>query len=152
MIEQLDRIIDDVEALHSRLILLISKHGAPKRSLLNEFALSHGKTVLNIGSELGSRLVTIPTKQRSLAVSEALREMADVHASGGVVLVDNVEILFDRSLQLDPLDLLKLLARTRRVVAVWPGQLQNGRLIYAEMGHPEYQDYSIDGLVPFEIQ
>jgi hypothetical protein len=36
----------------------------------------------------------------------------------GVVLLDNIELLFDRRLRLDPLDLLKQLARARWVVAV----------------------------------
>jgi hypothetical protein len=53
----------------------------------------------------------------------------------------NIELLFDRSLQLDPLDLLKRHAHAKRVVAVWPGELQGdtrtGRLTYADMGHPE---------------
>lgn len=120
--------------------------------MLHELAQRRASTVLNIGSELGARLAALPVKQRALAVPEALRELADTHAAHGLVLLDNIELLFDRSLRLDPLDLLKQLARARRVVAVWPGQLREGRLIYAEMGHPEHQDYSIDGLVPFEIQ
>ena len=69
-----------------------------------------------------------------------------------MLLLDNIELLFDRTLQLDPLDLLKRHAHARRVVAVWPGELRDGRLTYAEMGHPEHQDYGLDGLVPFEIQ
>lgn len=152
MVEQLDRIVDEVEALHSKLVLLIAEGGTSKSSLLHELAQRRGSTVLNIGSELGARLAALPVKQRALAVPGALRELADRHAAHGLVLLDNIELLFDRSLRLDPLDLLKQLARARRVVAVWPGQLREGRLIYAEMGHPEHQDYSIDGLVPFEIQ
>jgi hypothetical protein len=30
--------------------------------------------------------------------------------------------------------------------------LREGRLTYAELGHPEHQDYGLDGLVPFEIE
>ena len=73
-----------------------------------------------------------------------------------LLLLDNIELLFDRSLQLDPLDLLKRHAHAKRVVAVWPGELQGdartGRLTYADMGHPEHQDYSLAGVVTFEIQ
>ena len=83
-------------------------------------------------------------------------ELADQHASGDLLLLDNIELLFDRSLQLDPLDLLKRHAHAKRVVAVWPGELQGdartGRLTYSDMGHPEHQDYSLAGVVPFEIQ
>jgi hypothetical protein len=91
-----------------------------------------------------------------LQTTSILRELADQHASEDILLMDNIEILFDRSLQLDPLELLKRHAHSRRVVAVWPGQLQgdekSGRLTYADMGHPEHQDYSLAGFVPFQIQ
>lgn len=39
----------------------------------------------------------------------------------------------------------------RRVVAVWSGELQEGRLFGATTGYPEHQDYGVDGLVPFDI-
>jgi hypothetical protein len=81
-----------------------------------------------------------------------MRELADEYASGDLVLLDNIELLFDQSLRLDPLDLLKRHAHARRVVSVWPGELRDGRLSYAEMGHPEYQDYGLEGVVPFEIE
>jgi hypothetical protein len=101
-------------------------------------------------------LAAIPQKQRHLQVGTILRDLTDEHANGDLLLLDNIELLFDRSLQLDPLDLLKRHARSRRVVAVWPGELQGdtstGRLTYADIGHPENQDYSLAGVVPFQIQ
>ena len=85
-----------------------------------------------------------------------LRGLADQHAPGDLLLLDKIALLFDRSLQLDPLNLLKRHVHARRVVAVWLGELQGGattgRLTYADMGHPEHQDYSLAGVVPFEIQ
>lgn len=81
-----------------------------------------------------------------------LRDLGDEHAKGDLLLLDNLELLFDPSLQLDPLDVLKRHAHARRVVAVWPGQLRDGRLSYAELGHPEYREYGLNGLVPFEIE
>jgi hypothetical protein len=32
------------------------------------------------------------------------------------------------------------------------GDARTGRLTYADMGHPGNQDYSLAGVVPFEIQ
>jgi len=152
VVEQLDRIVDEVEALHSKLVLLITAGGTRKSPLLHALAQRRSAEVLNIGSVLGARLAALPVKQRALAVPEELRDLVDKHAVNGLVLLDNLELLFDRSLRLNPLDLLKQIARARRVVAVWPGQQRAGRLTYAEMGHPEHQDYGIDGLVPLEIQ
>lgn len=54
-------------------------------------------------------------------------------------------------LQINPLELIKRLAHSKRVVAVWPGELRGNRLSYAEMTHPEYRDYDANGVVALEI-
>ena len=156
MIEKLDRLVDEVGALHSKLVLLLGAPQTGKTALLHALAKRRGLEPLNVGAELGHRLAAIRQRQRHLQTATILRELADQHASDDLLLVDNIEILFDRSLQLDPLDLLKRHAHVKCVVAVWPGELQGdtkmGRLTYADVGHPEYQDYSLAGLVPFKIQ
>ncbi len=152
MIDQLERLASDVATLHSKLIVLVGTSGAGKSALLADLGRRQKVKVLNAGSELGTRLAARPVKQRALAVPTLLRELADEHAAKDLLLLDHIELLFDHTLHLDPLDLLKQLARARRVVAVWPGQLRGGRLTYAEMGHPEHQDYGLEGLVAFEIQ
>lgn len=148
----LERLVNEIGAVHSKLVLLVGRPRTGKTALLRVLGKSRNATPLNIGLALGNRLGAIPQKQRPLQTTIILRELADQHAAGDLLLVDNIELLFDRTLQLDPLDLLKRHAHARRVIAVWPGQLRDGRLIYAEMGHPEHQDYGLEGLVPFSIQ
>ncbi|WP_291995228.1 BREX-3 system P-loop-containing protein BrxF [Candidatus Accumulibacter sp. ACC003] len=156
MLEKLERLATDVAALHSKLILLVGASDTAKTVLLVTFATRVKAAPMNVGAELGRRLAAIPQRQRHLQTTTILRELADQHASGDLLLLDHIEILFDRSLQLDPLDLLKRHAHAQRVVAVWPGELQGdartGRLTYADIGHPEHRDYGLAGLVPFEIQ
>jgi ABC-type uncharacterized transport system ATPase component len=152
MIDQLERLTSDVTALHSKLILIIGPSARGKSALLAELGGHHDVDVLKVGSELGSDLAARPAKQRALVVPTILRDLADAHAPKDLLLLDNIELLFDHTLRLDPLDLLKQLARSRRVVAVWPGELRDGRLTYAVMGHAEYQDYGLEGLVPFAIE
>ena len=152
MLERLEQHVDEIAALHSKLILLVGRPGCGKSALLAALANRRGMKVMNVGAALGRRLAAMPQRQRALQANVAMRELADEYASGDLVLLDNIELLFDRALKLDPLDLLKRHAHARRVVAVWPGELRDGRLSYAEMGHPEYQDYGLEGVVPFEIE
>ena len=156
MLEKLEQLARNVTALHSKLILLIGPPMAGKTALLQAFGERVGAKPLNVGSELGLRLTTIPVRQRHLEAGNILRELVNSHAHGDLVLLDNVELLFDRSLQLNPLELLKQHAASRRIVAVWPGEIQKTgtepRLTYADLGHPEHQDYAINGLVPLELQ
>ncbi|MCJ9707519.1 BREX-3 system P-loop-containing protein BrxF [Bordetella hinzii] len=152
MLTRLDRLVDEIAALHSKLILLVGRPGCGKSALLAELANRRGMKVMNVGAMLGGRLAAMPQRQRALQANVVMRELADEYANGDLVLLDNIELLFDQSLKLDPLDLLKRHAHARRVVGVWPGELRDGRLSYAEMGHPEYQDYGLEGVVPFEIE
>jgi len=47
-------------------------------------------------------------------------------------------ILFDASLEVEPLRLLQVSSRNRTVIASWNGSFQDGTLTYAEPGHPEF--------------
>lgn len=156
MLERLVQLATEIGSLQSKLILLVGGPHTGKTALLLDFATRSDAKVLSVGSALGRRLAALPQKQRHLQVGTVLRELTDEHAKGDLLLLDNIELLFDRSLQLDPLDLLKRHARSRRVVAIWPGELQGdastGRLTFANIGHPEHQDYSLSGVVPFQIQ
>lgn len=151
MIEALEQLVDDIGALHNKLIVLIGVPGSGKTQLLGRLAKSRNTLPMNVGVALGTRLASISQQQRQLQAIGLLRELAGQYNGTDILLVDNIELLFDRSLKLDPLGLLKQQAHSRRVVAVWPGELRDGRLTYAEMGHPEHQDYSTEGLVPFKI-
>ena len=104
----------------------------------------------------------LPTARREkvlVAIAGAIegraREIALLEPSGerteAPLLLDNLELLFEPSLQINPLDLVRRLAHSRRVVAVWPGERRGDRLIYADMSHPEHRDYSQDGVVVLEI-
>jgi hypothetical protein len=151
MLERLNHLIDDVQSLNSKLIVLIGPPRSGKTRLLRDLGKHRRMTVLNVAGSLGRQLLAISSVQRHLQAAAFLSDLAADHSKDGLVLFDNIELLFDQSLRLDPLDLLKRSGRTRRVVAAWPGDLINNRLTYATMGNPERQDYAVDGFVPLEI-
>jgi len=149
---RLDSLVDAIAAVRSKLILLFGRPGLGKSALLAALADRRGAKVLNVGIALGSHLVTLPQRQRALQSNVILKSLVDEHANGDLCLLDNIELLFDQTLRLDPLHLLERLAHSRRIVATWPGEIQGDRLVYAEMGHPEYKEYGMDGFVPFDIE
>lgn len=155
MLSRLMQLVDEIAPLHSKLILLIGPPGCGKTALLLSLAEQASAPVLNLGLELGRRLAKLPQRHRQLQAGGLLREIADKQARSDLLLIDNIELLFDASLALNPLDLLKRQAHARRVVAVWPGEHRQGgggpRLTYAETGHPEHRDYALDGVVPFHL-
>jgi hypothetical protein len=152
VIDMLDRLVDDIASLNSKLVLLVGPPRSGKTQLLAQLSARRNLPVLHVGATLGRQLLAIPSTQRHLLAPEMLKQLASGAASDGLLLLDDIELLFDSALRLSPLDLLKQHAHARRVAAVWPGEFQDGRLSYATTGHPEHQDYGIDGLVPFKIQ
>ncbi|NNM68361.1 MAG: BREX-3 system P-loop-containing protein BrxF [Gallionella sp.] len=151
MLEKLERLIGEIGDLNSKLVLLVGHGRSGKTSLLRELGSKVQSEPINVGLELGRRLAATPKNKRSFAAGELLREIADQEQAGDLLLLDNLELLFEKGLQINPLDLVKRLAHSKRVVAVWPGELQGDRLTYANMSHPEHRDYSRDGVVVLEI-
>ena len=151
MIGELDHLVEDISGLNSKLVLLIGAPQSGKSNLLRQLAVRRQVRVLSVSATLGRELLTVPGNRRHLHAADLLRGLADGFVSQKLLLLDNIELLFDRTLRLSPLDLLKRYAHACRVVAVWPGELQEGRLSYANTGHPEHQDYGVDGLVSFKI-
>ena len=151
MLTKLERLIGEIGDLNSKLVLLIGAGRSGKTKLLRELGTELNIEPLNVGLELGRRLVATPINKRGFSAGELLREIADKERADDPLLLDNLELLFEKGLQVNPLDLVKRLAHSKRVVAVWPGELRGDRLIYADMSHPEHRDYSRDGAVVLEI-
>jgi len=151
MLTKLERLIGEIGDLNSKLVLLIGVGRSGKTKLLRELGAKLNIEPLNVGLELGRRLAATPVNKRGFSAGELLREIADKERTNDPLLLDNLELLFEKGLQINPLDLVKRLAHSKRVVAVWPGELRGDRLIYADMSHPEHRDYSRDGVVVLEI-
>ena len=150
MLEKLEKLVGDIGELNSKLILLVGPSRSGKTQLLNQLGAKRNIKPLNVGLEMGRRLAATPNNKRAFAAGELLREIADTQAADELLL-DNLELLFEPSLHINPLDLIRRLAHSKRVVAVWPGALRGDRLIYADMSHPEHRDCSRDGVVVLAI-
>lgn len=135
------QLLQSAEATYYRLILLVGGPGAGKTAALRSVAEKLNTSVVNTSRDLSARLLELTARQRALRLPELFAEVA---VSGNkVTVLDNTEIIFDRSLQQDPLRLLQGISRNRQVIAAWDGLLEDGKLIYAEPGHAEYRQYAV---------
>ena len=141
--EKIKQSIEAADILYHRLVLLVGKTGSGKTVALQDFADELGLSVVNVNLELSGALLELTARQRALRLPEILDEIAD--KAGSPVILDNMEILFDKDLKQDPLRLLQGISRNRTVVASWNGKYSAGRLLYAETGHPEYRSYDLVG-------
>src|SRR5208282_2681966 len=95
---------------------------------------------LNVNLRLSGRLLDLTQKQRKVRVAAILDDIIRAEDSL-VVILDNIEMLFAKELEQDPLRLLQGLSRNLMIIAAWPGTIDGGCLTYAEPGHPEARRY-----------
>lgn len=138
--EAIFRHVVAAEDLYHRLVLVVAPSGQGKTGVVKQAAETRDWPSINVNLELSKRMLDLTARQRALQASIVLRDLVK-GAGGDPVVLDNNEILFDRTLQLDPLRVLKDLSRTKTVVATWNGQIDDSGLTYAEPDHPEYQHY-----------
>ena len=137
---KLEQAIQQAASQYFRLVVLAGAPGSGKTVALQSIAQKIGCELLNVNLELSKRMLELTRTQRSRQVERLLKEVIAT-APGEVVLLDNLEILFDTSLAVEPLRLLQQSSRNRTIVAAWNGSYQDGTLSYAEPGHPEFAQF-----------
>jgi hypothetical protein len=134
--------VQQAPELYHRLILVVAPAGGGKTAALREVQNLTHATLVNVSLELSRRMLDMTRRQRALRLPRLFGELVD-GAGGGLVLLDNLEVIFDIGLKQDPLQLLRRLSRNKTVVTAWSGVVIEDVLTYAVPGHPEYRRYSV---------
>jgi len=142
-----ERLVDDLEVFANeafsrfcRLALIVGPLGSGKTPLIKSLGLRLQLPITNVNLEISTRLLPYTASARPLHMRSIFNELIETRVDP--VLLDNIEVLFDTTLKIDPLHLLENLSRSRTIIATWPGRLVDNRLVYAEHWHPEYQAYT----------
>jgi len=144
--EQLTAAMQEAEDRYSRLVLLVGKTGSGKSKAMQNLANDFGQNALNINLVVSEKLIGLSPQKRGIRLQNILQDIVDEKSAP--VLMDHTELLFDDSLQQDPLRLLLILSRNITIVAAWNGSTDLDGLTYAAPGHPEYRKYdSCDALI-----
>lgn len=130
-----------------RLVVVAAPKGTGKTAVLKQTQVLLNSAWVNLGLELSRRLLEMTERQRTLRLTRTLDEILNSFPLDQIIIFDNTEILFDRTLALNPLGLLQGLSRNRTLITSWSGTVENGWLTYAVPGHPEYQRYPIQDLL-----
>lgn len=142
LVDKVLRKIGEARDLYYRLILIVGPAGSGKTKALQAVSASTSAPLINVNLELSRRMLDLTERQRALQTRKLLGEIVS-EVAGELVLLDNIEILFDVHLKQDPLRLLQGLSRNKTVVAAWNGSIVDDRLTYAIPDHPEYRRYPI---------
>lgn len=128
--------------LYHRLVLLVTPPGGGKTSALQDVHERTQAPLINVNLELSRLMLDLTERNRVLQLPGLLSNILDSF-SGDVVLLDNLELLFDVSLKQDPLRLFQGLSRNRTLVVAFSGSIEGSHIVYAAPDHPEYKRYAI---------
>ncbi len=150
ILDNLRSVIQSIDSQYHRLIILVNCEEGCKQGVLSMLKSDSESIPLNLNLELSSRLLEYSIKQRPLKVAEIMADL--IEALPSPVFLDKLDILFEPSLQIDPLALLQSFSRSKTIIAFWSGSLKDDKLCYAEPGYPEYRSYPVQDFVAIDAE
>ena len=141
---KLNQLIASSKELYYRLVLIVGDKDECSK-IINEVAKNHERHPINVNFKLSEKLIQLNYNKRQITLQNLMWDL--VKDEKEIVFLTDTEILFDSSLQQDPLKVLQEVSRNISVVAYWGGKINNTKLIYAIPNHSEYREYSSNDVV-----
>jgi hypothetical protein len=138
---RLRRSVEIAEQRHTRLVLVVGGEPVTRATLVGELARVLSTSVVNVGRSVAEHLLGVSARHRPMTAADTATDLIRATEPGKPALVDKLELLFLPDLMLDPLKLITDSARSRVVVAVWPGNWTGTGLRYAVPSHAEFREY-----------
>lgn len=140
-----------IENRRNKLIILLTDEAIVTTRLLQNMAKNEPSKYkyLNMNMELSYLLRNIPIKEHPYQVQNLLSQI--VTSNSKVILLDNIDVLFDPDLKINIIKSLESISMNKPVIASWFGIKKDGLLIYAKPDHREYHRCSINDNLTIEI-
>jgi hypothetical protein len=97
---------------------------------------------LNVSRELSAALMPVSASERSRFSQKWVIDRISSFQSGPV-LCTCPDLLFDPSLEIDPLTLFRQAARISRLIVMWPGEYSANTLSYAVAEHHHFRSWKV---------
>ncbi len=94
---------------------------------------------------ISEKLLPLSQVKRTSAVEDIVINLIDSISSSCVIL-KRIHVLFEPSLEIDPLKLLIGLAKHKQLIVFWPGACTPEGLSFSNPGRQDYHFYSVNDL------
>lgn len=147
VIEKVNNAAIEAEYQSYKLILIaVPQH--LHRSLEMEL-LNSSIGMINLSKQLSRKLVSQSVNERVNRLQEEVSEIAKDCSNS--VWMTKLDVLFEVSLESNPVMLLKNISKSQVLVAVWPGEITETSLVYSRPGKLDYNVYSLKNLKDIQV-
>ncbi|MCD8175747.1 MAG: BREX-3 system P-loop-containing protein BrxF [Phascolarctobacterium sp.] len=124
--------------------MLSSKNqiGLPKPVIYCNPSADLIEQAIPLNHTLAEALMQYKPARRTFQVERCFQTALTKLPDGAVIKDFNV--LFNPEYKIDVLKILIRNCKAKPFRAIWPGTLQDGKLIYAEIGYKDYKEYDVD--------
>ena len=137
-----DSLSDAIERAQNCYFQLVVVTGKSDTLFHEYMATSDGVVAINLGLDLSEKLIKVPRQDRAKASESLFTDILVSERNTHIFLLNHIEILFDKTLSIDPLKLLQKSAKNQTLVVSWPGEKTASSLTYAKLSHPEHRCYN----------
>ena len=95
----------------------------------------------SVSRELAAGLMACGPNRRSRKLEQIFNGVLDHYPDG--VMIKDIDVMFHPDYQVDVLKILIAAGKRKRYGVIWPGRYEDGALLYAEEGYPDYRVYRI---------
>lgn len=97
---------------------------------------------VSLNEKLAAILVKIKPERRSLRIERCFQDaIANIPENS---CIRDFDVLFNPTYKIDVLQILMLANRRKAFSVLWPGTVENGKLLYAEEGYVDYKEYDVE--------
>lgn len=147
LLHRVETAVRKAEYQSFKLVLVVIPQDSHRE--IQEELLNSSVRAINLSKELSRKLVSQSMKDR---VKRLRMEVSDIAKEcNESVWMSNLDVLFEPSLENDPMILLKKVAKSQVLVAIWPGEITETSLVYSKPGKPDYQSYLLKELNEIQV-
>ena len=95
----------------------------------------------SVSKELADELLACKPNRRSMKLEQIFNKVLDRYPDG--VTIKDIDVMFNPEYQVDVLKILIEARKRKKYSVIWPGRFEDGKLIYAEEGYPDYKVYEM---------
>lgn len=95
----------------------------------------------SVSKELADGLLACKENRRSMKLEQIFNTVLDKYPDG--VTIKDIDVMFNPDYKVDVLKILIAARKRKKYSVIWPGRLEDGKLIYGEEGYPDYKVFNI---------